>query len=140
MPYRYLRDPLFLLCVGVYAAHKLAVAADCSPLFLRAYLNDFICIGFLVPIMVWVMRRAGLRDHDAPPAVHEIMIPLLTWSILFEIVLPSLPAWRGLATPDPGDVLAYCSGAALAALWWNGFYCRGGSVAAASDATGVEQP
>jgi len=52
----------------------------------------------------------------------EWLVPLLLWSGVFELVLPSLDSFRRLATADPLDILFYTLGAALAALVWRLYY------------------
>jgi hypothetical protein len=122
MPYRYLRDPLFLLCLALYLTHRLNLAGTASSAFLRSYLNDLICIPFWVPILLWFLRQAGLRKDEGPPRSHEILIPLIIWSVVFEILLPHLAPFRGLAVADHLDVLCYAAGALLAALFWKWWY------------------
>ncbi|MEN6452460.1 MAG: hypothetical protein ABFC96_18380 [Thermoguttaceae bacterium] len=122
MPFRYLKDPLFLACFGVYWVHRCMKCLDLSTLFLRSYLNDLICIPFWVPIILWAHRRLRLRRHDFPPEAIEIVIPLIAWSFLFEVLIPSRREWSIPAVADPGDVLCYCVGAAAAAIFWSIFY------------------
>ena len=45
--------------------------------FSRDSLNDVICIPFWVPIMLFIMKKAGLRREDGPPTGSEILIPLI---------------------------------------------------------------
>ncbi len=126
MPFRYLRDPLFLFCVVLYFVNRLVlkphlhggIVSD----FLHDSLNDMICIPFWVPIMVWLMRKTRLRTNDEPPHGAEILIPLLLWSWFFELVLPHWSAFRHLAICDPSDIECYTVGALLAALFWQGWY------------------
>ena len=126
MPFRYLRDPLFLFCVALYFVNRLilkphfhhGIIGD----FVHGSLNDVICIPFWVPIMVWMMRVVRLRTTDAMPQPAEILIPLLLWSWFFELVLPFLGPFRRLAVCDPDDILCYTVGAIIAALFWRRYY------------------
>jgi hypothetical protein len=128
MPFRYLKDPLFLFCLVLYFVNRLVL----KPLihhgllgaFVHGSLNDVICIPFWVPIMVWTMRIFRLRTTDAPPQAGEILAPLLVWSWFFELVLPQVPAFKHLAICDPNDILCYTVGALLAATVWGYYYAH----------------
>lgn len=122
MRFRYLTDPLFLSCLALYACNRWVLEPmPCGALF-RSYLNDLICIPFCVPPMLLLMRRLRLRDHDGPPCAHEIMVPLLLWSIVFELWLPEVAFFRGMATSDHVDILCYVLGACAAAFVWSRLY------------------
>ena len=82
----------------------------------------WLCIPFWIPIVLWIQRRLGLRDHDDPPQTHEVVIPLLVIAFVFEVVLPSTQTWSGLAVPDPGDVVCYAAGALASVGCWTWFY------------------
>jgi hypothetical protein len=118
MRYTYLKDPSFLTCVMVYFLNRWILKPYFPNAFSSSYLNDLICIPFWVPIMLFLMRRMHLRKTDLPPQANEILIPLILWSVVFEIVLPAVPFFKGLATADPMDVLFYTLGACLAAVFW----------------------
>jgi hypothetical protein len=45
-------------------------------------------------------------------------VPLVLWSIVFEIVLPPLGPFRGIAIANPVDVLCYAAGALVGAAFW----------------------
>ena len=128
MPFRYLRDPLFVFCVVLYFVNRLVLKPHIHHgalgAFLHGSLNDVICIPFWVPIMVWMMRKVGLRNEDGPPHGAEVLIPVLLWSWFFELVLPFLGPFHRLATCDPDDILCYTLGALLAVLFWKGYYGR----------------
>lgn len=126
MPFKYLRDPLWQGCVLLYALNRCVL----KPLlgrsfaggFFHSHLNDLICIAFWVPPMLWLMRRCGARQDDAPPHAHEIVIPLMLWAWVFEWLLPRSSALGGAATSDPLDVLAYTLGAVAAHWFWRRSY------------------
>lgn len=132
MAFAYLRDPLFLVSFSAYWLHRSARGLGVDIALLRAYLNDLICIPFWIPILVWGLRRLGLRQHDDPPHAHEIIIPLVIWAAVFEVLLPATPTWRGLATADPNDVLCYALGGVVAARFWSWRYGKGGGERKAS--------
>ena len=117
--FRYLLDPLFLACVGLYFLNRLVIKPNCNVRFFHAWLNDLICIPFWVPIMLTGMRLLQMRRHDNPPTVAEISIPLILWSWLFEIYLPNLATTSPPYYADPWDIVAYTAGAICAWLYWN---------------------
>lgn len=122
MRFRYLLDPLFLGSVALFLVNKLLLRPHLDITFLSSHLNDVICIPLWVPVLVTLMRITGMRRHDRPPEAHEILIPLLAWSWIFEVFLPQTDAFAGIATADPLDVLSYTVGAALAAAAWRWIY------------------
>jgi hypothetical protein len=122
MRFRYLRDPLFLLCVVLYFANRPLLKQVLTSVFLDSCLNDLVRIPFWVPIMLYALRRLGLRRNDAMPGACEILIPLLVWSVVFELILPCLEPFRHIAVSDHVDVLFYALGALLAAVFWKTWY------------------
>ncbi len=122
MPFAYLRDPLFLGCVGLYFVNRLLFEPLWPGGWSQSYLNDLILIPFCVPIMLWGERKLGLRGHDGPPLGFEIILPLILWAAVFELILPALPLFRDRCTADPNDVLAYTLGALAAAAIWRRRY------------------
>lgn len=121
MKFRYLRDPLFLCCAALYFTNRWILKPNFSWFFLHSYLNDVICIPFLVPPMLLVARWLRLRPDDSPPKTHEIYVPMIVWAVLYEIVLPN-STWRRLTHSDPYDVMAYVAGAIVASLIWDVTY------------------
>lgn len=116
--FRYLLDPLFLACVGLYFLNRLVIRPNCDIPFFHAWLNDLICIPFWVPIMLAGLRILRLRQDDGPPTVTEIGIPLILWAWWFEIHLPNLAATADRYHADPWDIVAYTAGALAAWLFW----------------------
>ena len=84
MPFRYLTDPLFLLCFGLYWVNFCLELLGLNIPLLRSYLNDVVCIPFWIPIMLRAQKGLGVRDHDRPPEALEVVIPLVMWAALFE--------------------------------------------------------
>ena len=122
MAFRYLTDPLFLVCFSAYFGQRMLKTYDLSTPLLSSYLNDVICIPFWIPVMLWVERRVGLRPHDDPPHAFEVVIPLLLWALVFEVALPITKTFSGLAVPDPNDVLCYAVGAFVSTRFWAWWY------------------
>jgi hypothetical protein len=50
------------------------------------------------------------------------VIPVIVWSALFEVVFPQLPVLEKYAVADPGDVLSYCVGGLVSAVFWQWHY------------------
>jgi hypothetical protein len=120
--FRYLRDPAFLACLAAYLLNKLVLKSHTANAFVHGYLNDCICLPLWIPLMLAGMRLSGLRRHDLPPRAHEILIPLLLWSWVFEVALPQTALFAGIATADHLDVLSYTAGAIAGALAWRWIY------------------
>ncbi len=126
MPFRCLRDPLFLFCVVFYFINRLVLKPHIHGGVIRAlihgYVNDLICLPFWVPIMVWMMHKTGLRPGTEVPQATEILVPLLLWSWFFKLALPNIGAAPHLAVSDSKDILCYTLGALFAALFWSRYY------------------
>jgi hypothetical protein len=118
MRFRYLRDPLFLFCLVLYFANRFVVKRFVPDGFVHDHLNDLICIPFWVPIMIFLLRKVGLRRDDGPPRAEEILVPLVMWSAIFELYLPHTRYFEGLATADHVDILWYTIGALAASVVW----------------------
>ena len=122
MRFRYLKDPLFVFCFCLYFVNRWILKPYVPNSFSRDHLNDVICIPFWVPIMLFMMRKIGLRRDDTPPRGSEIIIPLLLWSWVFEAYLPFTTYFKHLATSDYLDILSYTVGALIAAIFWKLWY------------------
>ncbi len=118
----YLRDPLFLACLGLYFINRWIFKSIWHDGFVHNHFNDLICIPFWVPIMLWFQRRAGFRESDGPPLAGEIIIPLFVWSWVFEIILPSTRLLGDRVVSDYRDILYYSIGALLAGSFWRWWY------------------
>lgn len=141
MRFKYLSDPLFLFCLLLYFVNRFALKRLIGGAFLEGHLNDVLCIPFWVPIMLWGMRRIGLRREDGPPRSYEVIVPLLLWSAVFELWLPRMPLFRGLAFADPLDILAFTVGALVAAVFWKIWYReRRSSIAADVNSLDLPRP
>ncbi len=128
MRFRYLADPLFLGCVILYFANRFLIKQFVVGGFFHDHLNDLMCIPFWVPIMVFLLRKAGLRRDDGPPRADEILIPLVMWSAIFELYLPRVRHFEHLTVADSVDVLWYTIGGLLASVVWQVTYRDRGRV------------
>ncbi len=124
MRFRYLRDPLFLFCLALYFVNRWALKPLSPHPFFHSYLNDLICIPFWVPIVLFALRKLRLRRDDRVPQSYEILIPLVIWSLVFELLLPSMGPFAGVAFTDHLDVLCYALGAAFASAFWGAWYAK----------------
>lgn len=122
MRFRYLRDRLFLVAFCLYWLNRSVIKPTSDVRFFHESFNDLICIPLFVPIVVMFARVCGLRKHDQPPQMLEILLPLIVWSIMFELLLPKDRFWSRWVTGDPYDVLWYCTGAFFASFWWRHQY------------------
>lgn len=119
MRFAYLRDPLFLGCFALYWINRLALEKLWPAGPHHAYLNDLLLVPFWIPPMLWAQRALRLRTHDGPPEPPEIAVPVVIWSVWFELLLPGRVTG---AVGDPLDVVAYVAGGIIAwSAWkWNG--------------------
>jgi hypothetical protein len=119
--YKYLKDPLFLVCVAIYFANRFIV----EPLtigrvnFFHCYVNDLICFPFWLPIILFLTRAVGLRGHDDAPDFYELSFYLLLWSYCFEFLGPLYGKYFNYPVADPWDVVCYTLGSMIAGIYWN---------------------
>lgn len=139
MPFRYLRDRLFLACVAAYLVNRLVLKRAFAAGFVHDHFNDLICIPVWVPIMLRIERSIGLRRGDGPPDAVEIAVPLVIWSWAFEVFLPAR-GWLGpRCAADHRDVLWYSVGALGASLAWRWCYGDGEGSGAGPASAGAPQ-
>lgn len=110
----YWRDPLFLLACTLYALNRWAIKPHVHSPFLHGQFNDLLLIPCALPLVLWLQRRMGVREYDAPPKPGEIMFHVAVWSVLFEVIGPH---WMHV-TGDLLDVVAYVIGGIGAGVWW----------------------
>ena len=60
----------------------------------------------VLPIMLWVRHRLGLRPDDGRPDAAELVIPLVLWSWIFEVLLPRMALPGEPFVADHWDVLS----------------------------------
>lgn len=113
--YRYAGDPICLASWALYGCNRFLVPWSMKGPFLRFHFNDVLFIPAVLPLMLWVHRKLGLRHDDAPPRGDEVWLHLVVWSVAAEVVAPRL---SHRATGDVWDVVAYAAGALGAQLLW----------------------
>lgn len=119
--FRYGRDPLCLVAIGLYGLNRWGLKPHLESVFLHDHFNDVLLIPAALPLVLWVQRKLGWRNHDLAPDAGEIALHLIVWSLIAEVAGPYL---FDHATGDWRDMAAYTFGAVVAGLWWN---CRPGA-------------
>jgi hypothetical protein len=114
--FRYYCDPLFLIGCAAYAINHWLVKPHVHTGFFHNHFDDCWLIPCALPLVLWSHRRLGLRRHDHPQLISEIVPHLVFWSLLFKCIGPKICSH---ATPDPWDVLCYWVGGSAAWLWWH---------------------
>jgi hypothetical protein len=115
-PFRYHRDPLFLLGCAAYAVNRWLIKPHVHTGFMHNHFNDCWLIPCALPLVLLIQRALGLRPHDDPPRLSEIVPHLVFWSILFKGIGPKIFPW---AAPDLWDIPCYWAGGLMAWVWWN---------------------
>lgn len=114
--FRYALDPLCLAACVAYAAGRWYIRRHVAGGFWHDQFTDLLLIPAALPLLLWLQRRLGLREHDARPSWREIGLHVAVWSVAAELVAPGL-FHSGVA--DWRDVVAYGAGALLAGGWWS---------------------
>lgn len=117
-PFTYLRDRLFLACVGIYFLNRMLEDVQWSHKYLRWYLNDLLLVPIFVPIMLWCMRKLALRKNDLAPSLLEIGMLVLVIGLVFEGFAPYLPVLKDFSTPDINDLICYALGGVMSLGYW----------------------
>ncbi len=113
--FRYACDPLCLGACVAYAFGRWYLRHRVGAGFWHDQFTDLLLIPAALPLMLWLQRRLGLRDHDGRPSWREIGLHLAVWSVAAELVAPHL---FHAATGDWRDTVAYGVGAVVAGGWW----------------------
>lgn len=113
--FAYAADPWCLASWALYGVNRFVLDAASKGPFLRNSFNDVLLIPAVLPLILWVQRKVGLRGNDAMPRAGEIALHLIIWSLVAEVLAPMLTT---RATADLGDVVAYSAGALIAWLAW----------------------
>lgn len=113
--FKYALDPLCLLACFIYALNRWYLKPHFSGEFIHGHLNDLLLIPAALPLLLWLHRRCGLRDHDRYPTMAEIAFHWLVWSIVCEGIAPLFMPW---SVADWQDVLDYGIGAVAAGFGW----------------------
>lgn len=112
----YLRDRLFLGAVAGYALNRWLLKPLLPSPFVHGHFADLLLIPAALPVVLWLQRLVGLREHDRVPSWTEMGLHLAVWSLICEFIGPH---WLHHGTADVWDVVAYAVGGVVACLWWN---------------------
>lgn len=118
LKFHYLTDTLFIFSLILYAINKFVFLRPFffETKFNRYYLNDLLLVPVLLPIILFISKTLNIRNNNQPPIFIEIIIPLVIWSISFEIIGPY---YFKHSTSDPVDIIAYFFGGGIGWLIWN---------------------
>src|SRR5689334_818224 len=84
----YLRDVLFLGASVSYALNRWWLKPRVASPFLHGHFNDLLLIPAALPVVLWLQRISGLREHDGTPTWPEMLLHLFVWSLVCEWVGP----------------------------------------------------
>jgi ubiquinone/menaquinone biosynthesis C-methylase UbiE len=127
--FRYVFDPLCLLCCLLYAANRWLIKPHCHIVFFHSWFNDTLLIPCALPPLLLMQRWLGLREHDRFPTAGEVSAHVIGWSILFEWIGPHILPTTG----DPWDAFSYAVGGLVAFGWWQWIQARPESASANFD-------
>ena len=117
-PFRYLADPICIASILLYCLGRWYLKPHhIGGWFVHDYLNDLLCLPLFLPIILRLQSLVRIRRHNLPPTLFEVLHNWAIFSILFEVILPRLPAYR--TTADPWNVVAYLTGGLLAYAFWH---------------------
>jgi hypothetical protein len=117
--FNYLTDPICIASLILYTINRFLLKPyRIGGWFTHGYLNDVLCLSLFVPIILYIQRIFGIRQHDRYPLAWEILQQWVIFSILFQAILPRFPkVFAGAG--DPWDILAYFTGGLLAGIYWS---------------------
>ncbi len=119
-PFRYIDDPVCITMMVIYVLNRFVLKPHhVGGWFVHGYLNDVICLPLFVPIILRLQSVLGIRRHDLPPTLFEVIQNWLVFTVLYQLVLPRFPLF--VTAGDPWDSLAYISGGLAAYYYWNFF-------------------
>ena len=117
-PFRYFADPVCIACLIIYPINRFYLKPHhIGGWFTHGYLNDVMCLPLFVPMILYVQRAVGLRDHDGYPRIWELFQHWAIFSIVFQAILPRFPKVFTSAG-DPWDMLAYFAGGMIGYWIW----------------------
>jgi len=125
----YLQDKLFLSALTIYSFNKLLILPHFNGflrlhalwiwIFMHGHLDDLLLIPAALPVVLWLHRQLGLRNHDEPPGWGEMAGHLIIWSVMCKLVGPR---YLHLGVADPWDLLCFAAGGIAACGWWQHSY------------------
>lgn len=116
--FRYFTDPVCIACLIIYPINRWYLKPHhIGGWFTHGYLNDVMCLPLFLPMILYAQRLVGLRPSDAFPKWWEILQHWAIFSIVFELILPTMPQLYK-HTHDPWNVVAYLIGGIIAGLIW----------------------
>ena len=121
--FRYLLDPVFLVCTGTYAINRLLIKPNLhtySPFF-HGHCNDCLFVPVALPVFLLVYRWLGLRPDDEPPRFWEMALHLAVWCLFFKWFGPTV---LHHGSRDPWDLLCYAGGGIVAWVLWQRAWLR----------------
>lgn len=115
--FQYCRDKLFCFAIAAYAINRWLLKPALPPeeVFFRCYFNDVLLLPCALPLALQLHKLFGVRKHDLPPTLIEVVLHLCIWSVILELVSPHLFA---RSTADAVDVAAYATGGFASWLFW----------------------
>jgi len=117
--FRYYTDPVCIACLIIYPVNRWYLKPHhIGGWFTHGYLNDVMCLPLFLPMILYVQRLVGLRTHDGYPRWWEILQHWVIFSVVFELILPTMPGVF-THTQDPWNAVAYLVGGVLAGMIWN---------------------
>jgi len=117
--FRYLRDPVFLGALALFALNQLLLKRVVSSPFLHHHFNDLLLIPCALPPLLRLHASLRIRPAQAVPTAPEIAGHLVIWSLLFEFAGPALATH---ATGDFRDIACYWLGGCLSFFLWRASY------------------
>lgn len=133
----YLGDGLCGLALVAYALNRLVVLPHGAGLihqhwpwawpFLHSHFDDCWLMPAALPVVLWIQRWTGLRTHDGPPTLAEMVFHLGIWSVMCKWVGP---VYCQVGVADPWDVFCFAAGGLAAWLWWQRPVARAAAVPA----------
>jgi hypothetical protein len=85
--------------------------------FTHGYLNDVLCLPLFLPMILYVQRVFGVRRDDDYPGWWEILQHWVIFTVVFELILPTMPRLF-THTQDPWNAVAYLAGGVIAGVFW----------------------
>lgn len=110
------RNRIFLLVMFfVYAFHFFVKGDTFYPLVFKYYLGDLICMPIVLSVVLIGMSLvySGRYSHLS---VFQIALATFLFSVYFEYILPSVDE---IYVQDPFDIICYCIGGFVFALFFN---------------------